>query len=99
MNCHTYTVCHCDGKIEKFRVPQLFEPGEVAKRLPHCNVYLHIPKGWDVLVSNLCRHVNGPCIVCVDAEGDYKWVPHAPVDDRDDLSLWNNYLHVDREVA
>lgn len=95
MKAERYTVVHPDGKVERIKVP-IFSSYDVAARIPHSLVFLHIPKGSSLFVDHNAPHtgsVQGPATVYVKDERTY-WVPQAPETDADAYKLWRDYVHI-----
>jgi|ERR1041384_300569 hypothetical protein len=85
-----YTLVRANGEVESVRVP-IFDPLEVAARLPHTMTFLHLPKKYRVMgfnrVGGTTTYIQGPAVALIE-KGEFYPVDHAPVDDRDALYLW-----------
>ena len=96
MKAYRYTLCHCSGVIEKITVPTLWDPFEVAKKMPHTMVFLHVHTKWTVYTKT--RWVEGPAFVLVGGPGlqgvteDTMYaIPQVPlVDDRAAMHCYKN---------
>jgi len=82
-----YTVCRCEGTIVNLRVPRIFGPYEVARRLLHDLVFLTVPKGSSVFCENREGPVLGPAVCLVRDDKLYQ-VERAPVSDGDAYRLF-----------
>jgi len=88
MRTYRYTLCRCSGVIEKITVPTFWDPVEVAAKLSHSLVFLHVPAKSSVWTETTI--VTGPATVLVH-EGTYYSIPQIPiVDDRAALHCYKN---------
>jgi len=87
---YTYTVIRCDGRLEKFSAPSFFDPFEIADRLPHSQVYLHIKPKYSVTGFDRCgqlANIKGPAYVLM-FEGEHYQVEELPANDSIGLKQW-----------
>lgn len=47
----TYHLLRASGKIEKMKVPMCFDSNEVAKKFPHSEIFVEVPKKHFFLVD------------------------------------------------
>ena len=88
MRTYRYTLCRCSGVIEKITVPTFWDPFEVAAKLPHSLVFLHVPAKASVFTKT--ARVKGPATVLVH-DGIHYSIPQIPiVDDRAALHCYKN---------
>ena len=73
-----YTVVWANGDVTIERVPSFFTPYEVAARLPHSLLFLHVPKGHKVWDERAHGWVTGPCAVLLHDEHTYYAAETAP---------------------
>ena len=85
-----YTVCDCAGTLHTLKVPTLLSnPYEVAERLHHAEVFLHVPAKHKVYARQYpnCDEalIEGPATVFVSKAngGGFHQVPNAPRDEKE----------------
>jgi|SRR5215831_9560 len=91
MKYDTYTAVRPNGEIETFKAPSFFDPFEIADRLRHSLVYLHIKPKFSVLgfdcVSGLSTAIYGPAYTLIYEREHYR-VDELPADDGIALDQW-----------
>lgn len=86
MRTYSYTIVRASGAVERTRCPSLFDPYEVARRLPHSLVFLRVPAGQSVSTVN-AGIVAGPVVTLVHGDEHYL-VAREPKTDGEAVQLW-----------
>lgn len=91
MKSTTYTIVHANGEIEQIKVPTLFSCYQVAERLPHSLVYMHVPRSHRVSTRSLTG--SGVVIaeggsVCMIYGAELYKMPNVPTTDGEALHHW-----------
>lgn len=98
MQYYKYTVCYASGDVETIRVPRLWTPFDVNKRLCHSLVFYHLAKSQAAFCRTWDAFVNGPRVMLVNGDDLYT-VDHAPTDDRDAFHLWKGVHDMHAKVG
>lgn len=85
MKTYKYTIIRADGHIDRTRIP-LFDPFEVARRLPHSLVFVRLPATHSVSTVN-AGLVTGPCWTLVSHDEHYL-VDAEPQTDAQGCAYW-----------
>lgn len=84
MKYYRYVVCRASGRLEKLRVPALWDPYEVARKLRHGEVFLEVPEKSTVWDDTTHRSIPGPAWVWVDWRHEAQhYVPRKPETEAD----------------
>lgn len=88
MKHYRYTVIQPNGQIDQLRIPAVFDPFEVANRMHHSEVFMHVPRGHHVWAENAPRlgGLTGPAVVYVH-DGNHYQVPNVPRSDQEATQL------------
>lgn len=87
---YRYTVERASGEIESFRIPSFFTPYEVAKRLVHSVVFLHVPPKHSVFATS-GGSIEGPALALVDSDEKVYRVPLQEIRNASDaMHCWRN---------
>src|SRR5215472_14043463 len=90
MKHYTFSAIRADGKLETFTAPSLFDPFEIAERMPHSQVYLHLKPRFNV--TGIDRQgqlamITGPAFMLI-LEGEYYQVEALPTSEFVALKQW-----------
>lgn len=99
----TYTIVRADGSLQKLVVPQIMgDCHDVAAKLPHSMVFMHLAKGYSVYAKNGLTAedslVTGPAIIFADADG-LRVRTELPTDDHHAGQIWRTYIAPRRKAA
>lgn len=83
------TFIHFDpsGRRHILRVPTLWGPFDLARKLPHSLLFLRVPRGR-VAVTRDLGQVAGPCVVQVEADELWYGDGVEPVSDVQAMGRW-----------
>jgi len=60
---HTYKLLRAAGDLETLQVPIAWSADEVADKYRYSEVFMWLPKGWDVWGDENNNNIQGPCWV------------------------------------
>ena len=91
----SYTIVHPSGEITRDRIPDYWSPIEVAEKLPHSLIFLHVKVGFSVSGRDWngqkdWRQIDGPCVVIVYQGNLYLSPSGAPRSDGHAYKIFRN---------